>query len=425
MPGGPPDKLPSSNDVDKAPPAQNSTETGTAGTEGGTGLNMRRNAGSSGSIASSTGENTPGSQANDLDTASANDVKNPLQAMPGLVFHAVGGLVGGAALASGWAAGKLTAKGDSITETTAFRVGFKSWLYANGIWPKVLCEAGPYGNDLLPLSEAIKDHDARLSMLRSTPLIVSNHVSYLDTIILPLVLEAPKLMAMKEVADWPLFGQLCKEMEMIWVDRSDPQSRQAAKAAILDHAKAWQQGDKPLLVWPEGTTSNGKGLKEFKTGSFAPGQPVRPVILKYTGDWDPANVNFREVSGVEQSGDAASEGYGDKEWATQFLGHLIHTCTVLVCKPYKPTPEEMESPELFSQNVRALMLMKLEELDELVQREAERRKSNFPDLVGSVGGFLTQSHATLRTAIAPRVEEGRQWLSSLSQADLWSRKQGA
>merc|ERR1719377_327278 len=82
---------------------------------------------------------------------------------------------------------------------------------------------------------------------------------------------------------------------MIWVDRADPSSRLAAKQAIVEHVEQWNNGDRPLLIWPEGECSNGRGLKDFKAGAFSPGVAVRPVIIKYTGDWDPANVNFREA----------------------------------------------------------------------------------------------------------------------------------
>jgi len=323
-----------------------------------------------------------------------------LQSVPGLVAHTVGNVVGAASLGAGWALGKADAAvgrrgglpvpglggAQQVSDSVHFRLGFRTWLYANGIMPTVLIESGPYGNDIVPLS---KDPDARRRILRSTPLIVSNHVSYLDAVVLPWVLEAPKLMAMSEVASWPLFGQLCQEMEMIWVDRADPDSRIAAKQAIVDHVDQWSDGCRPLLIWPEGSCSNGRGLKDFKTGVFSPGVAVRPVIIKYTGDWDPANVNFRETSGPsrrgstssgtspESSADADSDAYGDAEWAKQFFGHLCHSCTVLICRPYRPSKAEQKDPALFKENVRELMKQRLEELHQQEDRKrAEKEQGN-------------------------------------------------
>lgn len=38
---------------------------------------------------------------------------------------------------------------------------------------------------------------------------------------------------------------------------------------------------RPMLLFPEGTTTNGKMLLPFKTGGFLAGVPVRPCILQY------------------------------------------------------------------------------------------------------------------------------------------------
>ncbi|CAE7527457.1 lpcat1 [Symbiodinium sp. CCMP2592] len=374
-----------------------------------------------------------------------------------------------------------------------------TWLYANGIWPTILCESGPYGNDFGPLPS---DPEVRQRMLRATPLIVSNHVSYLDTVVLPWVLEVPKLVAMAEVASWPLFGQLCQELEMIWVDRSNPESRRAAKVdaciglqkrifpvqptartmlvsvppnwkrallvvplqslldvlwygawyyfndsgvypqeywdrvvpwlapfawipmglavsmgepknlrealgfgawigfitfaiyagveltfdpeAIANHATEWQRGERPLLIWPEGTTSNGQGIKDFKHGAFLPGVPVRPVLIKYTGDWDPSNVSFRDAQGEMKP----AEAYGDRQWLEQFLGHMLHSCTVLICKPYTPSEEEKANPELFKANVHKLMSERLNELNDYTERQRESKGAGIPKGLKQVGGAL-------------------------------------
>ncbi|CAM9941668.1 unnamed protein product [Scytosiphon promiscuus] len=53
----------------------------------------------------------------------------------------------------------------------------------------------------------------------------------------------------------------------------------------------WARGWKgnPLLLFPEGTTSNGSCLLRFKTGVFAAGVPVHPVTVKFeVGRFSPA-----------------------------------------------------------------------------------------------------------------------------------------
>eukprot|EP00927_Polykrikos_kofoidii_P005010 TRINITY_DN11992_c0_g1_i1.p1 TRINITY_DN11992_c0_g1~~TRINITY_DN11992_c0_g1_i1.p1 ORF type:complete len:529 (-),score=110.85 TRINITY_DN11992_c0_g1_i1:192-1778(-) len=344
------------------------------------------------------------------DVAKSDGVLTHAQALPGYVAHTVGSIVGGMTLTAGWALGKAEeklGKTKQAADSKAFKVGFETWLYANGIWPKVLCERGPYGNDFAPMPN---DRKARKKLLRATPLLVSNHVSYLDTVVLPLALEVPKMMAMREVQTYPLIGQLCQELEMIWVDRSNPASRSAAKQAIGNHVANWQDGDRPLLIFPEGGTSNGRTMKEFKHGSFAFGAAVRPVVLLYTGEWDPSNVNFREAvdkkaaenangGGGSPSGTTKMEGYGDREWAHQFMGHFIHSCTVLICRPYHPTAAEKADPDLYKTNVRKLML---ERLEELRAHEERRRQSKerivAPNLLTGVDGWFRSASARMGLA---------------------------
>lgn len=38
---------------------------------------------------------------------------------------------------------------------------------------------------------------------------------------------------------------------------------------------------RPILLFPEGTTTNGNFLLRFRTGAFIAGVPVQPTIVKY------------------------------------------------------------------------------------------------------------------------------------------------
>jgi lysophosphatidylcholine acyltransferase/lyso-PAF acetyltransferase len=52
------------------------------------------------------------------------------------------------------------------------------------------------------------------------------------------------------------------------------QRMQEMAAGQLPHAR-------PLLLFPEGTTTNGRHLLPFKTGAFLAGQPLQPVVIRY------------------------------------------------------------------------------------------------------------------------------------------------
>jgi len=280
--------------------------------------------------------------------------------MPIIVTKAAFNLVGATVAAGGYAVGKaMTAwknridsdQDASVADSQAFQAGFKSWLHMNGIFPSVSYEPVP-GN--VPAED-----------MRQTPLIVSNHMCYLDGAILAAIFGAPKIIAMQGTLKAPLIGFFAEEIGVIEVNRSDKNSRSATLEAIRDHSATWEPGKRPMLLFPEGTTSNGDSVLEFKKGAFVPGKPVRPVVLTYTGDWHPANTNFKTTRTGEL------EPTGDLEWCKQFLGHAFHSLQVRVLKPYIPNSAERKDPELYARNIHALMA---EEYNQLLVEVDQRRR---------------------------------------------------
>ena len=53
------------------------------------------------------------------------------------------------------------------------------------------------------------------------------------------------------------------------------------KERISSAAKGQAEGQRPMLLFPEGTTTNGMFLLPFKSGAFLAGCPLQPVILQY------------------------------------------------------------------------------------------------------------------------------------------------
>lgn len=288
-----------------------------------------------------------------------------LRIMPVILSKAVTNLFGAAFAASGYALGKafVSLQGAAgydkeVADSTAFQLGFAAWLRLNGIVPSVTYDPLP-GN--LP---AVADD------MRLTPLIVANHVCYLDGLVLAGVFGAPKIIAMKGTLNVPLLGMFAEELGVIEVDRSDSSSRTATKQAIQDHVDSWEPGHRPLLLFPEGTTSNGDSLLEFKKGAFIPGAPVRPVVLCYTGSWNPATTNFRTTSRGE------IEATGDAEWVEQFLGHVMHSVQIRVLPPFIPNQAEKEDAGLFATNVRKAMRRAYEALCDEVAASREEADRN-------------------------------------------------
>lgn len=105
------------------------------------------------------------------------------------------------------------------------------------------------------------------------------HYSLIDPLVLAW-LELPCSVSKKAVRDLPLVGRTAAALQCIFVDRKDPLSKKVTAQAIVERARsaAWP----PVLVFPEGTCTNGRCLISFKAGAFLPGVPVQPIALRYT-----------------------------------------------------------------------------------------------------------------------------------------------
>jgi len=95
--------------------------------------------------------------------------------------------------------------------------------------------------------------------------IVANHISYLDTIVIYAAIpEYFRTLAKKEMVRIPIFGFVYKQLAIL-VDRSSPESR--AKSMRL----MWRQlkNECSITVFPEGTFNETDApLKEFYDGAF-------------------------------------------------------------------------------------------------------------------------------------------------------------
>lgn len=95
-------------------------------------------------------------------------------------------------------------------------------------------------------------------------LFVSNHNSYLDIEVLG-ALIAGSFVAKSEVSGWPLFGLLAKLQETVFINRN---ARQDAGRQGESMTARLAAGDS-LILFPEGTSSDGNRVLPFKTALFA------------------------------------------------------------------------------------------------------------------------------------------------------------
>ncbi|KAL7238753.1 hypothetical protein ACSBR2_004785 [Camellia fascicularis] len=112
----------------------------------------------------------------------------------------------------------------------------------------------------------------------TAPIVVSNHVSYIEPIFFFYELF-PTIVAAESHDSIPFVGTIIRAMQVIYVNRFSSSSRKHAVSEIK--RKASSNRFPRLLLFPEGTTTNGRLLISFQLGAFIPGYPVQPVIVRY------------------------------------------------------------------------------------------------------------------------------------------------
>lgn len=124
--------------------------------------------------------------------------------------------------------------------------------------------------------------------LPSEPMLwLSNHVSWTDIPLLGQLLPL-SFLSKAEVRTWPLAGWLAHKAGTLFIRRGSGDS-----ALLARQLQRYLQGGHALLIFPEGTTTDGQQVRTFHgrllTGAIEAGMPVQPVAIRYlrNGQSDP------------------------------------------------------------------------------------------------------------------------------------------
>lgn len=123
-------------------------------------------------------------------------------------------------------------------------------------------------------------------------LMVANHSGYFDILVMSAA-AAVSFVAKSEVINWPLFGLMAKLQRSVFIERS----RRATTGEARDMIRQRLMEGDALVLFPEGTTSDGNRVMTFKSalmgsveaelGTGPDGQPihvpVQPVSIAYVG----------------------------------------------------------------------------------------------------------------------------------------------
>jgi lyso-ornithine lipid O-acyltransferase len=137
-------------------------------------------------------------------------------------------------------------------------------------------------------------------------LVVSNHLSYLDILILSAAMPC-FFVAKVEIDGWPIFGKAARSGGTIFVDRSSLASAMSVAEQMTERLKLTIPI--PVLLFPEGTSTDGRQVLRFHSRLIDPatslGVPITTACVRYVID---GGVEERELC-----------WYGDEE----FFPHLM------------------------------------------------------------------------------------------------------
>jgi len=116
--------------------------------------------------------------------------------------------------------------------------------------------------------------------VKKSNLFISNHLSYLDIPILGSKFPL-RFVAKSEVESWLIFGFLAKQARSIFIRRKKIDSLNQ-KNIILNVISRKEK----VLIFPEGTTSDGNRVLKFKSNSFSSVENqnfiIQPMVIVYS-----------------------------------------------------------------------------------------------------------------------------------------------
>ena len=171
----------------------------------------------------------------------------------------------------------------------------------------------------------------------AAPLVVCNHVGFVEPLLLVWRFVASPVGA-EENLTLPIVGVICQALQSVPVRRKDRASRGELIRTLKRRCE--QPGWPQIVIFPEGTTTNGQSIIQFKAGAFIPAAPVQPVAVRFpTGSrLHPAWVSCGPSPG---------------QLLIRLLCEPFSRVQVEYLPVHEPTAAEKADAALYANNVRA------------------------------------------------------------------------
>ena len=172
-----------------------------------------------------------------------------------------------------------------------------------------------------------------------THLVVSNHVSWLDIPVLGSILQVCFL-SKAEVRDWPLMGPLATMADTVYIERGAHGARTAGSQMVARLEKG-----KSVVLFPEGTTGDGKSVRRFIPRLFM-------AAIETDSTVQPVAVRYLPSGGT----DSVAPFFGGERMRPHMLRVLAEPSIqvrVTLCQPIAPAGDRRRLAELTHNAIRA------------------------------------------------------------------------
>lgn len=174
------------------------------------------------------------------------------------------------------------------------------------------------------------------------PVVVSNHLSYLDIAVL--MSELPGggcFVAKAAVGEWFGVGTVARAMGCLFVQTASGNTERLVQRVRQAERQASPEVRPRLVVFPEGTTTNGSGMVRFRAGAFAAGSPCQPVLIRFSHGEGAFNPSWETIPFPEH--------------LFRLLTQPVNRVELLHLPVYTPNPSERRDAVLYARNVQTVM----------------------------------------------------------------------
>lgn len=99
----------------------------------------------------------------------------------------------------------------------------------------------------------------------------------------------------------PVIGPIATVISSLYIDRKSSKDKSMVRQLIKERQQLVEEEGRfpPLVIYPEGATSNGTQILRFKTGAFEAMKSVKPMLAEYKSEYmniENSNINLMAQS---------------------------------------------------------------------------------------------------------------------------------